>query len=526
MKYCSRVLLLFVSFCVCLSSAQQSDIPGSLTAPDSGAANQDFGQSLAEQARTLRKDHSEETKMTAEDTKKLFAAVDQIANFASEDSGFPLHSPVRRRIISPDDLEKSARANLSKPEYEDRFARSELTMKKIGLLPRNFDLKDFLVKSQRKGIAAYYDDRTKSISLLNTIPFEEQEAVLAHELTHALQDQNYDLHAWMKSVDDNDESSTARRAAVEGQATIVFIDYFLARVGRSVENTPGIIYRMEDPAVKFAVDSQLMHTAPMILRESGTFPYHDGLIFEGELLQAGGKKLAFPGVFAHPPRTSHEIIQPRAYLNREKISPVPVPNAQLVLGDTYELYDSGSMGELDVRALLSQLATRTLADDLSKSWRGGSYMAFHKKAAGAAALTSDLKLLYVSRWDSAEAAQRFAKFYVTAVPRRYQSVSTDSNLSCTSADCPLSSVVITTEEGPVMIDAWKDNTVLVTESFDRETAAKLVNATRDLSQKHANNYVPQEELGMRFYELPAFRAFQKQVGDEILIRSILSLPAD
>src|SRR4029077_2903101 len=195
--------------------------------------------------------------------KKLFAAVDRIASFASQDSGFALHSPIKRRMITRDDLEKSARAKLSKPEYEDRFARSELTMKKFGLLPRDFNLKEFLVKSQRKNIAAYYDAETKSISLLNTIPLEEQQAILSHELTHALQDQNYDLRAWMKSGDTSDESNEARRAVVEGQATVVFIDYLLARVGRSVENTPGIVYRMEDPAVKFAADSQLMHAAPM-----------------------------------------------------------------------------------------------------------------------------------------------------------------------------------------------------------------------------------------------------------------------
>src|SRR4029077_1606641 len=151
---------------------------------------------------------------------------------------------------------------------------------------------------------------------------------------------------------------------------------------------------------------------------------------------------------------------------------------------------------------------------------------FRKKATAAAASTSDLKLLYVSRWQSAEAAQRFAKFYLTAVARRYQSATPDSNPPCTSADCPLSSAVISTEEGPVMVDVWKDNTVLVSESFDQETAAKLVNATRDVSQKHANIYVPQEELGMRFYDLPAFRAFQERAGDAILIRSILTLPTN
>lgn len=529
-----RLAFLLTVTCVCLSSAQQPEpLPRSLTAPDNSQEPQDSGQSLADMARRVRKDHSDEVKMTAEDAKRLFAAVDRIANFASEDSGFPLHTPVKRRMIGPDDLEKSARTNLSKPEYADRFARSELTMKKFGLLPRDFDLKEFLIKAQRKNVGAYYDDETKTISLLNTIPVEQQEAILAHELTHALQDQNFNLQVWMtagepasgkgSSVDGGGESSAARRAVVEGQATVVFVDYLLSRTGRTVENTPGIIYNIEDPMVKGTVDSQLMHAAPMILREWGEFPYHQGLIFEGELLQAGGKKLAFQDVFAHPPRSTHEILQPRAYLDREKSAAVAIPNAKAILGDGYELYDSGSVGELDVSALLWQLGTRTLADDLSKNWRGGSYVAFRKKVP-AAATAADLKLFYVSRWSTPEAAQRFAKFYAYAVSHRYQTATTDGAVLCLTNACSFTSALITTEEGPVIVELSKENTVLVSESFDQETAAKLITAARDTAPKSAMMHVSQQELGMRFYELPAFRKFQQQIAAEIL-HSAGRLPA-
>jgi hypothetical protein len=275
---------------------------------------------------------------------------------------------------------------------------------------------------------------------------------------------------------------------------------------------------MEDPAVKYAIDSQLMHDAPMILREWGAFPYHDGLIFENELLQAGGKKLAFPEVFAHPPRTTHEVLQPKAYLDRQKIAPIAIPDARVVLGNEYEMFDSGSLGELDVRALLWQLGTRTLADDLSTKWQGGSYAAYRKKSP-AAPSASDLKLIYISRWSTPDAALRFAKFYAKGVARRYQTVTPDASTACASGDCPLSSILITTEEGPVMVDLWKDNTVLISESFDQASAAKLVDASRDITQKSAAIVPSQQELGMRFYEEPAFRNFQELVGQELLLHT-------
>jgi hypothetical protein len=56
----------------------------------------------------------------------------------------------------------------------------------------------------------------------------------------------------------------------------------------------------------------------MILREMGTFAYQGGLIFEGELLHKGGKKMAFAGAFARPPRSSHEVLQPETYIQRRK----------------------------------------------------------------------------------------------------------------------------------------------------------------------------------------------------------------
>ncbi len=281
-----------------------------------------------------------------------------------------------------------------------------------------------------------------------------------------------------------------------------------------MQNTPGLIYRMEDPAIKGTIDSQMMHDSPMILRVAGEFPYHEGLIFEGELLQAGGKKMAFAGAFANPPRSTHEVIQPRAYLAQEKLPAFTFPDVRAMLGATYELYDSGSIGELDVRALLWQLGTRTLADDLSRSWQGGAYVAFRKKSTTTPS-TADLKVLYVSRWSSAQAAQRFAKFYAGAVSRRYQTVTATADVSCPTGDCPVSVTQLSTEEGLVIVQLCADNTVVVSESFDKDTAAKLSAAVRESGHK-AQALGMSDELGMRLYDLPAFRNFQQRIGKEIV----------
>lgn len=499
-----------------------------LTLLFSGAFGQDgSSQSLGDIARKLRKDTTEEVRMSDADSKRLFDSVDRIFAFASDDCGLPKHASVKRRMVSKADVEAFARGHLAREEYTQRFAKGELSMKKLGFLPRDFNLREFLVKSTGQQIAGYYDPETKMISLLNWVPVDQQEPILAHELTHALQDQNYDLHNWMKAESkpeknakglqiDDDDGGTARKAVVEGQAMVVYVDYVLAPFNRNLIDSPGLIYQMEEPAVKAVQDSQMLHDAPMILREAGSFAYNEGLIFEGELLQKGGKKMAFQGAFGRPPRNSHEILQPEAYINNEKLPPIAVPPMNDVLGGQYEVFDSGGIGQLDVRAYFKQYGERRIADDISATWQGGTYVAYRKKDKPAAdATTSDLALLYVSRWKTPQAAERFARFYATTIAKRYQTVTSQSPATCASANCPASSAQFMTEEGPVVIERWADNSVIVSESFDTNTAMKVRDAVRAENATAQVATVPQDEIGLRLFEIPAFRAFAEQIGAEV-----------
>ena len=531
MAACFR-LTRFLVVCVLLAGSVVAQEPASAapgtTSDSNSSAGQ--GQSLGELARKARKDHTAEVQMSDADAKELFKSVDKIVTFASEDTGFPKRSAVKRRLVSSAEVEKYTRDQQAKEGYAQRLARSEMTMKKFGLLPKEFDLREFVAKASGKEIAAYYDDETKTISMLNWIPLERQSPILAHELTHALQDQNYDLKAWLKpgasqpgdkkgaEPDVDDDSTGARRAVVEGQAQVVFVDYLLAPLGRSLQNTPGLIYQMEEPAVKAVADSQLLHDAPMILREMGTFPYRDGLIFEGELLAKGGKQMAFAGVFARPPHNTHEVLQPTAYISREKLSPTRIPDVQQILNDKYAVYDSGGIGELDVRALLKTYGNRKEADILAAAWQGGTYVAYRRTAKTAAdtLTTADLAFLYVSRWKSSQSAERFAHVYASAIAERYQKAAPQTTAACVGTKCPVSAVQILTEEGPVIVEQWADNTVLVSESFDQITAGKLVDAVREGNAEVRADNVCNDELGLRLYNLPGFSAFQAQIGDRIL----------
>ena len=134
---------------------------------------------------------------------------------------------------------------------------------------------------------------------------------------------------------------------------------------------------------------------------------------------------------------------------------------------------------------------------------------------------ADVALVYVSRWKSAQAAERFAKIYAAALAQRYQNATPEAVTACTVSQCPVALSQFSTETGPVIIEQWADNTVLVSESFDVTTAARLLNAVRDAGgEPHADNF-QSDELGLRLMEAPGFAEFRDMVGEAIreMIRS-------
>ncbi len=117
----------------------------------------------------------------------------------------------------------------------------------------------------------YYDPQTKTVNLLDWIEPNQQKPVLAHELTHALQDQSFGLEKYMKAGAGDlaiskgtsrlpediqtDEASAAHQAVVEGQAMVVLLDYELAPTGMSVVDSPEIVKAARDQMIRGTADS-------------------------------------------------------------------------------------------------------------------------------------------------------------------------------------------------------------------------------------------------------------------------------
>jgi len=436
-----------------------------------------------------------ETKITPEQAEQLFRDVDTILDFASKDSALPKKHDVKRRLANRDEVVAYLKKNMAEDKDVQRLRRTELVLKKFGLLPKDFDLQSFLVSLLEEQVAGYYDAKTKSVNLLDWVAPALQRPVLAHELTHALQDQSFGLDKWLKKGEEDldskrnlkpedftkDEDSEARQAVVEGQAMVVLLDYMLAPMHRTVADSPEVVETLNADMAAGTPDSVQYKNAPIFLKESLTFPYRYGMEFEAEVLRAQGKEKAFTGPFENPPRTSREIMEPKTYLSGEHLAPLALPNFKKIFKD-YDRFDVGAIGEFDVDVLAEQYAGQDAAKKIYPNWRGGYYYSVHAKGNSAGALG----LVFVSQWATERWAEEFAAIYARGIHQRYKKVEgpagSDLPADLKSLQTLAGDHTWTTDDGAVVVDV-KGTTVLVTESLEPAISDQFRQAVLGLEQK-------------------------------------------
>jgi hypothetical protein len=421
--------------------------------------------------------------LTKEQAKDLFSRVDTILKFVSTDTGLPIQHSVKRKLLTRTEINQYLTAKFDEDQGAKRLERAEIVLKKFGLLDRDFHLQPFLISLLTEQVAGFYDNKTKTVNLLDWIEPDAQEPVLAHELTHALQDQKVDLAKWSEAgsndiaknvQEDNqhiatDEGDTARDAVAEGQAMVVFLDYSLRGTGKTLADSPEVADKMKD-SIADPSGSPILARAPLLLQQSLLFPYSEGLSFEDAVLLKGGKEAAFSGTLANPPTSTFEVMHPAAFLAHAPVPMVQLPDIHPLIDAEYVPYDVGVMGEFDVRILTELFGGRQMADALTSSWNGGIYYAAQKRSATtpeAKQTTASLGLLYYSKWKNEDSARSFLHVYEAELPRKYSGLARRPKDETDDDE-----QVYSTSEGDVLL--YREGTgVFVSEGFSLPLARKL-----------------------------------------------------
>lgn len=155
----------------------------------------------------------------------VFQQLDGIVKSLSEISGLEQKHHVAYGRMSKRQLRQFLAKRIKNGLKPEELRADELSLKLFGLVPQDFDLKKSTLELLTEQAAAFYDYQEKKLFLLDTSSFTEEEVTLAHELSHALVDQHFNMEKFMEEGPSNDDENLAHTAVVEGQATWLMVAY-------------------------------------------------------------------------------------------------------------------------------------------------------------------------------------------------------------------------------------------------------------------------------------------------------------
>lgn len=285
---------------------------------------------------------------------------------------------VPRSVLTPTELRKKVEEDFFADYSPDKARDNAMLLSTLGLLPPEYDLYNLLLDLYSEQVAGYYDTQTKKMYVVQGEFFGGmQRMTYAHEFTHALQDQHYDLEKGLKlNANDCEKASeycAAVTALIEGDAVLTAQSWF-SRYGSRTDRQ-----QVQDFMSEF--DSSVFDSAPLFLQKDLLFPYREGMEFAASLFDQQGQP-AIDQAFSHPPVSTEQILHPYQYPG-DTPDDIASPQLDTVLGKKWRIVDQNSLGEWYTYLMLAygwREETRLPSDSARKAaagWEGDAYTLLH-----------------------------------------------------------------------------------------------------------------------------------------------------
>lgn len=292
-----------------------------------------------------------------------------------------------------------------------------------GLFAPDFDYAQFMLGLYTEQIGGFYDPKTRRLYLLEGMSLNklDQEVLVAHELTHALQDQSFGLKNYLsppQQGEPNGDRQLAVMSMIEGDASLTSAEYVqgLMQQQFSLMEMLGSLAN----AVRMNFAFEKLRQAPRVIRESLTFPYDQGLRFVQSFRKEGWSWEEINTLYKNPPRSTEQILQPDKYLDGENPSALHFKRPPQ-WPDKWPLLTKGVMGEWGWRHYFLHYLEVAPARSAARGWAGDHYQVYLKNVPGKPSPAP--RLLFSTLWDSPEEAQEFATSYALTLQKRYPSLS-------------------------------------------------------------------------------------------------------
>lgn len=331
----------------------------------------------------------------------------------------------------------------------DDLKLMDASYKVFGLMPSDLQSGELMTKLLTDEVGGFYDPDTKRMVLIReagsnknpgwfgrllgakpTFDKDEQKTVLAHEMTHALQDQLYDLNSMEKGIEEDDDMRLAFAALVEGDATTLMF----AEMGGGED-----ISDMDPEAMRatFNMMSWLLpvaggatyRKAPAIFRESLTFPYFQGMLFCLNVARDSGWK-SIHVAYTNPPTSTEQVLHPEKYLStdgRDEPQRVTLPDLTDSIAARWKHLGGNCLGEFQTSVMFKRLRSGRKA---AAGWDGDRYEVFERN-------DGKLAVVFASIWDSESDAKEFADaFSEYRLGRKSKRKGSEESTDPADADAP------------------------------------------------------------------------------------------
>ena len=352
------------------------------------------------------------------------------------------------------EIERMILKNLDDQTTPQEMHAAEVLLRKFGLAPPDFQYRASIVKLLTEQVAGYYDPKAREFYLADWIDLDGQKPVMAHELTHALQDQHFDLRRFEKWPKGDSDTELAIHALIEGDATLAMIIY--------MKNNPAVALAFMRSLGGQQTSIEQFKQAPRAIRESLLFPYEEGSAWATLVYRRGGWDLVSEA-FRKLPQSTEQIMHVEKYFSYETPVKLGLPDFRQLLGTGWVRVDSDVNGEWGYYLILDQFLNDTaLSKRSAAGWAGDRFALYEEPKSGQTFVAQR------TVWDSVEDAREFFDAYARRTTRRYPEAKEISATPSSRAD---QAMEWQTSEGGVVMEI-RDTRVVIIEGVPANASKK------------------------------------------------------
>jgi hypothetical protein len=296
--------------------------------------------------------------------------VQDLADYVERARGLEFDHPVQVDFLTAEEYTAETTTEVAELQAEElaELERGAAQLRALGVVSGPLDLAEVLNQTTDAATLAFYSPDDERIRIRGTDLTVGLRVTLVHELTHALQDQHFDLGELLEGDDSDSSASVARRALGEGDAMRIEDDYVATELSEEDQTAYDAESESDLEESEIAIAG-----IPPFIQASFAAPYALGAPFVQMLFNDGGNE-AIDDAFEDPPSTEEHLFDPASFAAGEEAEDVDLDLDE----DDVEIVDEGPFGSPSWFLVLGERLDPRVAFDAALGWGGDEYAVYER----------------------------------------------------------------------------------------------------------------------------------------------------